>query len=306
MLLGGVAALVLVELLARRGARFHAVTTRQVLRPARLGPIAATLAFLACLAPVAVGFAGPALIFTHMAATVGDARAAEVVVDFGPNTLKVALIGSALAVALALIVAYGRRLGGPIARAAGRFAASGYAMPGTVVAVGLLAPLGWLDHRINDLTRSLFDWTPGLVLTGSVFAVVLGYQTRFLAVALAMVESGLTRVRRSVDDAARSLGATGAGLLFRVHLPLLRGSLLAAGLLVFVDVAKELPVTLMLRPFNFETLAVRVYQLAGDERLEEAAFGALAIIAVGLVPTIVLSNLLDRPRGPNAAKAAFQ
>ncbi len=176
---------------------------------------------------------------------------------------------------------------------AGRVAGVGYAVPGTVIALGLLTPLAWLDFRMNDMTRAWFDWTPGLVLTGSIVAVVIGYQTRFLGVALAMVEGGLTRIKPSVDDAARSLGTSGLRLLVRVHVPMLRASVLAAMLLVFVDVAKELPATLMLRPFDFDTLAVRVHQLAGDERLEEASFGALAIMAVGLVPVVVLSTLLD-------------
>jgi iron(III) transport system permease protein len=171
----------------------------------------------------------------------------------------------------------------------------GYAIPGTVVAVGLLVPLAWLDHRLNGLTLYLFDWRPGLVLTGSVAALLIGYQTRFLAVSLALVDAGLGRVRSTLDDAARSLGVGRWGLLVRVHVPLLRGSVLAAMLLVFVDVAKELPVTLILRPFDFDTLAVRVYQLASDERLEEASTGALAIIAVGLLPAIILSKLMDRP-----------
>ncbi|MEO0477403.1 MAG: ABC transporter permease subunit, partial [Planctomycetota bacterium] len=132
----------------------------------------------------------------------------------------------------------------------------------------------------------------GLVLSGTVFAVLLGYQTRFLGVALAMIESAFGRVKPSLDDAARTLGASRLRLVLRVHVPMLSVSLLAAGLLVFVDVIKELPATLMLRPFNFETLAVRTYQLASDERLEAASFSALLIIAIGLIPVVVLSLLL--------------
>ena len=247
--------------------------------------------------PVLLGFVGPAAIFAHLAWTTGDQRAWDVVIDFGGNTLFVAVIASVMASVLALLIAYGRRRArNAVTLVASRFAASGYALPGTVLAVGLLAPLSWLDHRINDVTTAAFSWRPGLVLTGSVAAVVIGYQTRFLAAALAMIDAGFHRIGPSMDDAARTLGASGSRLLWRVHLPLLRGSLLAALLLVFVDVTKELPATLMLRPFNFDTLAVRVYQLAHDERLDEASFGALMIIAVAVIPVFVLSNMLDPKR----------
>ncbi|MEM7808814.1 MAG: iron ABC transporter permease [Planctomycetota bacterium] len=298
VLLGVVSLLVLVDLLARRHRRFHGVSrTSRPMRKVRLGWRSATAAIVVCGLPVVLGFVLPALIFGHMAWTAGDARAREVVLDFGFNTLWLAAASGVIAGGLALLVAFGRRVSkSRTVRSAGRFAGLGYALPGTVVAIGVLVPLGWLDHAFNDATRTLFDWRPGLIFTGSVLAVMLAYQTRFLGVALGMVESGMTRIRRNVDDAARSLGTSGGRLLVRIHLPLLRGSLLAAMLLVFVDVAKELPATLMLRPFDFETLAVRVYQLASDERLEEASLGALAIIGVGLLPVIVLSGLLESRR----------
>ena len=299
-LLGLVAFAVVFERLGRRRARFHAATPRHnPAPPYALGPARGTLALIACLTPPLLGFAVPAGLFAHMALTRGDARSAELFLGHGANTFALAAVASLVAVTLAVVLAYARRLRPTVPTRLGvRIAGLGYAVPGTVVAVGLLAPLAWLDHRLNDLTRLALDWRPGLVLTGSVAAVVIGYQTRFLAVALAMVESGLGRVRGSLDDAARTLGAGGRGVLFRVHLPLLRGSLLAAALLVFVDVTKELPATLILRPFDFDTLAVRVHQLASDERLEEASTGALAIIAVGLLPALILSRLLDRPKPP--------
>ncbi|MEM6313642.1 MAG: iron ABC transporter permease, partial [Planctomycetota bacterium] len=285
VLLGFVALLVGLELLARRRAKFHQITHRRTdLRPQPLGRSRGLLALAVCALPVTVGFVGPAGLFVHMAITEGDARAWDVLVDHAPNTLLLATIAGGIAVVLALLVVYGRRLRQtPTTAVAKRFAGFGYALPGTVIAVGLLAPLGWLDHRLNDLARWLTGTTPGLLITGSIVAVVIGYQVRFLGVAIALIDGGLGRVRRGMDDAARALGSGGWRLLVRVHLPMLRASLAAALLLVFVDVAKELPATLMLRPFNFETLAVRVYQLASDERLEESAFGALAIIGIGLV-----------------------
>ncbi|BAM04631.1 ABC transporter permease [Phycisphaera mikurensis] len=296
VLLGAVAVLVLAEGLARRRARHHAPTQRQApLRPFRLGPLAASGAFLACALPVAVGFLGPALLFAHMTLAEGDERSREVLRTHAPRTLGLAAGAAALAVALALTVALGDRLRGSVLTgSARRVAGFGYALPGTVIAVGLLGPLAWIDLHLHRGAVRLFGTPTGLLLTGGVAAVVIGYQVRFLGVALAMIESGLGRVRRSVDDAARSLGAGGWRLTLVVLLPLLRAPLLAALLLVFVDVVKELPVTLMLRPFDFDTLAVRVYQLASDERLEEASSAALAIIGLGLLPVVVLSALLTR------------
>ncbi|MEM6796723.1 MAG: ABC transporter permease subunit, partial [Acidobacteriota bacterium] len=153
-----------------------------------------------------------------------------------------------------------------------------------------------LDRRLSGVLGQLFGSGSGLILSGTVLAVLYGYQTRFLAVSLNLLQASLTRVRPNLDDAARTLGASPLRMLFRVHLPMLRGSLFAAALLVFVDVIKELPATLILRPFGFDTLAVRVYRLASDERLNEASTGALAIILIGILPVIVLSRMLDRSR----------
>ena len=301
VLLGVVAAVVLLEQAARWRARHHAPTQRQTPpRPFQLRGPAAAAAATACAVPVALGFAGPAVLFAWQAFSTGDARSREVLMEHAPRTLGLASGAAVLAVVLAVVVAAGHRLrGGPLTAVARRVTGFGYALPGTVVAVGLLAPLTRADHAVHQAATRWLGAGTGLLLTGSVVAVLLGCQVRFLGVALAMIDSGLGRVRRSVDDAARSLGAGGWGLLMRVHLPLLRAPLLAAGLLVFVDVAKELPVTLMLRPFGFDTLAVRVYQLASDERLEEASSAALAIVAIGLVPVVVLSGVLTRRGDPS-------
>lgn len=294
LLLGVVFLAVCLEALARRRARHHALSWRpQTLERRPLGPLGAAAALLLCGVPVLTGFALPAGIFVYMAWSTGDGRAAEVAVDHGKHSLALASIAAAAAVVIAVLIAYAHRLAkGPLTAAAARVAGLGYALPGTVLGLGLLIPLTFLDHRLNDLTRRFFDWTPGLVLSGTVFAVLLGYQTRFLGVALALVQSAFGRVRPSLDDAARTLGTPPRMLLLRVHLPIVRSSVAAAGVLVFVDVVKELPATLMLRPFNFDTLAVRTYQLASDERLEEAAFSALLIIALGLVSVTVLATLL--------------
>jgi len=294
VLLGFVFLAVVIESFARRRARYHQISSRvQPVRRQRMGPVAAALAVVLCVAPLLAGFVIPSGIFIHMALTTGDAQALVVVLEYGRNSLLLASIACVVAVTLALLVAYARRLDkGPATLAAARVAGLGYALPGTVLGLGLLIPLTFLDHRINDLTRWLFGTTVGLVLTGTIVAMVLGYQTRFMGVALSLVESALGRVKPSLDDAARTLGSGRLRIVWRVHLPILRVSIVAAALLVFVDVVKELPATLMLRPFNFETLAVRTYQLASDERLEQAAFSALLIILLGLIPVMVLTILL--------------
>ncbi|MEM1213577.1 MAG: iron ABC transporter permease [Planctomycetota bacterium] len=302
LLLGIVALAVTVEALARRRAKHHQLTTRfQAFRRQRLGLFTAPLAFLVCAIPVVAGFAIPLGIFAHMAYTTTEERALEIAIDHGSNSLKLAAIAAVICVTLAVLIAYAHRLAkGPLTAFAARFASLGYALPGTVLGVALLIPLTFLDHRLNDLTQALFNTKPGLIFTGTVFAVLLGYQTRFLGVALALLQSAFQRVRPSLDDAARTLGQSRTKTVLRVHLPMLRASVLAAGLLVFVDVVKELPATLMLRPFNFETLAVRTYQMASDERLELASYSALCIIALGLIPVLLLATLLSpRPRKNN-------
>ncbi|WP_432797781.1 ABC transporter permease [Poriferisphaera sp. WC338] len=300
LLLGIVALAVCLEALARRRARHHQLSNRfKTIRRKRLGPISSALAMLLCGLPMLAGFMVPAGIFVYRAIMTGDARGAEIAISHGKNSLLLASIAAVVAVVFAVLVTYAHRLSkGRIAAIAARVTSLGYALPGTVLGLGVLIPLTFLDHRINDLTQWLFNTRPGLLLTGTAFAVMLGYQTRFLGVALAMLQSAFQRVRPSLDDAARTLGASRWRLVLLVHLPILRASVLAAGLLVFVDVVKELPVTLMLRPFNFDTLAVRTYQLASDERLDQAAFSALLIIALGLIPVALLATLLAPRRAP--------
>lgn len=170
----------------------------------------------------------------------------------------------------------------------------GYALPGTVIAIGVMIPLAALDNSIDLWAERQFGIRTGLLLSGTLVALVLAYTVRFMAVALHSVEAGLMNITPSMDNAARSLGESPVGVLKRVHLPLLRASVLSALLLVFVDVLKELPATLLLRPFNFNTLSVRSYELASDERLADAALPALAIVLIGLIPVILLSRALDR------------
>jgi iron(III) transport system permease protein len=208
-------------------------------------------------------------------------------------------------------LAYGVRLHRSRAMAiAARIASMGYAVPGAVIAVGILIPFAAIDGWINDWTRAHMGVRVGLVLSGTVAAVMFAYLVRFLAISFNAVESSLDKVTRHMDDAARTLGHGPFATLLRIHLPITRGSLLTAAILVFVDVMKELPATLLLRPFNFDTLAIRAYLLATDERLADAATPALAIVAVGIVPVILLSRAIAKSRPgalahDGAAAAAF-
>ena len=290
--------LLTVESAARRAARFHHMSTRYRQLPSwRLHGWRAAAASIVCALPVLLGFAVPLGLFLAKTLRGGDARARETFVEIGRNSFLLAALSATLAVLLAMAVAFGQRLEPtPLNRLLARGAGIGYAIPGAVIAVGLLIPLTWIDVRVAQWLEGLMDQRAPLLLTGTAAALVYGYQTRFLAVSLNLLQASLTRIRPTLDGAARTLGASPFQMLRRVHIPMLRGSLLAAGLLVFVDVIKELPATLILRPFNFDTLAVRVYQLASDERLDEASTGALAIILVGLLPVILLSRMLDRSR----------
>jgi iron(III) transport system permease protein len=201
------------------------------------------------------------------------------------------------AIGVAVLLAYAARLTRrPVVAGANRIAALGYAVPGAVIAVGILVPLGRFDNALADWMQAQFGIRTGLLLTGTITALVYAYLVRFLAVALQTVDAGLAKITPSMEDAARSLGLAPAATLARVHAPMLAASLLTAGLLVFVDVMKELPATFAMRPFNFDTLAVEAYNLTKDERLAEAAIPSLVIVAVGLVPLIVLSRQIARSR----------
>jgi iron(III) transport system permease protein len=207
----------------------------------------------------------------------------------------VALLASVLAVVVATLVAYAARLRpGALTRIGSRVLTLGYAVPGTVLAVGVLLPLGAVDNWLADILHGAGTQRPGLLLTGTVFALVYAYLVRYFAVAWNSIEPGFARITPAMDAAARGLGAGVVGTLARVHAPLLGRSVAAALLLVFVDVMKELPATLVLRPFNFDTLATQAYMLAKDERLAEAALPSLAIVVVGLVPLLTLARMARR------------
>ncbi len=257
-------------------------------QPTRLRGARAGLAVLWCLTPVLLGFALPVVILLHTLAASDVALGLSLgrFAAWAGNSLMLATLTAGLATCLALgLSAQVRLQPGPWTRALSDLVGLGYAMPGAVVVVGLLLPLGALQARWPDAGV-------GHVLTASILGLIWAYLVRFVAVAQQSVHSGYARIPTAVDDGARMLGISGLRLVWRVHGPLLRRPLAAAALLVFVDVMKELPVTLVLRPFDTDTLAVMAHQLARDERLGEAALPALALVAVGLLPVLLLSRAL--------------
>ncbi len=255
----------------------------------------AALAGLACLLPLALGFLVPAGALLALMAEAGDALEPARFLPFLWNSLTLAGATALLAVALAAWMAWAARLHpGPSSRLAARAAGLGYAVPGSVIAVGVLLPLGLFDNAVDSFLRERFGVSTGLLLSGSVAALVFAYLVRFAAVALSSVESGLARLKPNLMAAARSLGHRPGSAVRRVELPLARGALLTAAILVFVDTMKELPATLIVRPFDFDTLAVRVYNLASDERLAEASTSALLIVAAGLLPVAALTRAMRR------------
>lgn len=297
-LLGFVVLVLTLERISRGRARFHGTGSRRhAPRGTALQGWRAGLALAGCLAPLTIGFLLPGAVLLRMALQEGDAQFGPRFVDLARNSFTLATTTALLCVLLALLIAYARRLDPrPLTRAAHWSAGMGYTLPGSVIAVGLLIPLAQFDNAMAQWLRSTFGWNTGLLLTGGIAALLYAYVVRFLTAALQTVDSALHHVTPHMDDAARSLGLDPARTLWRVHLPLLRRGLLTAGLLVFIDVMKELPATLVMRPFNFDTLATQAYTLASDERLAEASTAALAIVAVGLLPMIVLCRQIARER----------
>ena len=291
-----VALLLALEQASRGGRRFHPMTTRHApFRPVPLRGWQAALALVVCAMPLLLGFGVPAGVLLVLLVQAGDPLAGSRFLPFLTNSLTLATITAVMAVLLAGWLAWAVRLyPSPLGRWANRAAGLGYAVPGSVIAVGTLVPFGLFDNALDGWLRASFGVGSGLLLSGTIAALVFAYLVRFLGVALSSVESGLARLKPSFQLAARSLGCGPGEAVWRVELPLSRGALLTAGILVFVDTMKELPATLIVRPFDFDTLAVRVYNLASDERLAEASTAALLIVLVGLLPLYGLTRAMSR------------
>ncbi len=296
LLMSFVFILILLEHYSRRRQRFYQTGGRHrhpVHHPLRGWQRYA--AFTICTIPLLFGFLIPAGQLLVWALSIAEEAIDLSFLQLAGNSLLLASAAAIFTLILALFLGYGQRLhpSKPVAIAV-RFSAMGYAIPGTVIAVGVMLPFAWLDNTLDEWMRGTFDLSTGLLLSGTVFALLFSYAVRFLAVSLQSVESGLSKITPNMDDAARSLGLAPGKVLRRIHLPMMRGALLTAMLLVFVDVLKELPATLILRPFNFNTLAVRAYELASDERLADSSIAALSIVVVGIVPVILLSRAIRK------------
>jgi iron(III) transport system permease protein len=293
LLLMSVAALVLFEqAMRRRDALSRSLKGRMSAddQPALTGARAA-LAVLTAALPVFFGFILPVLLLIDYAGGHWSVAWSPGFAAALGNSVLLALIAAAGTVALALAFGYAnRRSTGRGLRWVTQFVGLGYALPGTVLAIGILVPFGLTDRWINWAAQGLWGASPGLILSGSIAALAFAYITRFLAISLGSVEAGLQKAPATLDDAARSLGRRPLRVFGDIHLPLLRPVLLSAALLVFVDAMKELPATLMLRPFDFETLATHVFSLASIGQFEDSAVPALTIVAVGLIPVAILTR----------------
>ena len=290
--------LIVLERWSRNKARYHHTSQRYRRLPGYpLHGWRAPAAFLVCFLPLFFGFLLPAAQLAVWALRTWrhsiDARFWSLV----GNSVTLAAAAAVLSLVLALFLAYGRRLRPTrTVRSSVRLAGMGYAVPGLVIAIGVIIPFAWFDNTLDAWMRARFGISTGLLLSGTLAALLFAYVVRFLAVSLHTVEAALGKIKPSMDDAGRSLGLRPLSVLKSIHLPIMRGSLLTALLLVFVDVLKELPATLVLRPFNFNTLAVRAFELASDEMLAESSAAALAIVLAGIVPVILLSRSIRRSR----------
>ena len=305
LLLGFVVAAVALERASRRSRRVSGSQRGALVVSAskpKLTGARAALATLVCTVPLAIGFIVPVALLLRLLA--GAELEGTRFPIWAWNSFRVSAMAGFLAVGLALVVAYAARLApGALTRATSQLLTLGYAVPGTVLAVGVLLPIGALDRTLASSIARLTGTSPGLVLTGTVVALLYAYLVRYFAVAWNGIEPGFARITPAMDAASRSLGASVTRTLVDVHAPLLARSVAVAFLLVFVDVMKELPATLVMRPFNFDTLATQTFQLARDERLDEAALPSLAIVVVGLLPIALLAGTALRVRGAASAAA---
>ena len=298
VMLAFVLAILGLERWARRGRRYHHTSTRYAALPSyRLTGARAAGAVMLCALPVGFGFLVPAgLLLAYAARHYADSLSGSFLA-YAANSLALSSVSAVAAVIVGLFLAYGVRLSHTsVVHAAARFASVGYALPGAVLAVGVLIPLAMLDNGIDAAFRSAFGISTGLLLSGTTVAITIGYVARFLALSFGTVDASLAKITASMDGAARTLGHGPGATLARVHLPMMRGSVLSAAILVFVDGMKELPMTMLLRPFNFDTLATYVHQFASREHFEEAAVGALAIVIAGMLPVILLSATIRHSR----------
>lgn len=296
LLLSFVIVLVVIEKLSRKRASYQNKQSMHGNQPTQINSKQAALALVLVSIPVLLGFIIPVgQLFVWAIHSHQDLFTSEFW-NLVVNTISLAAITAMIALILALLISYSNRLSDtPFTQFSKHTVSLGYAVPGTVIAVGTLIPLASLDNTIDSLAREYLGMSTGLLLSGTLVALIIAYLVRFLAVALGPVESGLMSINRNLDQSARLMGYKPLKVLRTIHIPMLNASLLTACLIVFVDVMKELPATLVLRPFNFNTLAVRAFELASDERLMDASLAAISIVIAGLIPVIFLTKASLKP-----------
>nr|WP_040556738.1 iron ABC transporter permease [Reinekea blandensis] len=295
VLLTFVILLVVLEKYSRRRISYFQSSDRKTpMTRLPLQGLTAWLTTLWCLLPVSLGFLLPFGLLAVWS-TSSNEWVQGGFIDIAVNSLSLAAIAALVAVLLALVFAYAARISrSRWVHLSVQVTSLGYALPGTIIAIGVLVSFAWIDHHAVAAFDSMAGTQLGLLFSGTLIALVFAYTTRFLAVSLGAVQSGLQTIKPSLDSTARLLGRTPLQVLREIHVPMLKGSVLTAFLIVFVDVLKELPATLMLRPFNFNTLAVRAYELASDERLIDAAPASVLIVLVGLIPVFFLNRSITK------------
>lgn len=288
-------AIILIERYSRQASKYQNSVQSKINWRYQLTGAKSLLALLICSLPIIFGFIVPAIQLG-----LWSYKTASEVIDLSFlslifNTLQLAIIVALTIVVTATILAYGKRVSSHyIVPYTVNISAMGYAVPGIIIAVGVLLPFAWLDNFIDDFLQQTFNISSGLIITGTLAALVFAHVVRFLAIGLNAVDASLEKIHHSVDDAAQLLGHKAFNRFAHIHFPLIRSGMLTATLLVFVEVIKELPATLVLRPFNFNTLAVRTYELASDERLADAACSAILIVAVSIMPILVLNKSITK------------
>ncbi|WP_415774797.1 ABC transporter permease [Sneathiella sp. P13V-1] len=280
---------------------YHTGSRYQEIRRVKLPPLKSLAVFVGCFLPVFFGFLLPVMWLLSKSFLYPETVLNSEFPALLTSSLSVAVAASFIALVVAIFLVFAQRQAASAVVSKIRYfcirtAAMGYAIPGPVLAVGILIPFGFIDNSVDHFMRESFGVSTGLILSGTMVALIFAYVVRFLAISLNTVEASAEKITPNMERAAQTMGVTGLKALFRVHIPIMSGSVLTALLLVFVDVLKELPATLIMRPFGFETLAVRAYELASDERLAEAAGPSISIVLAGIIPVIILSRAISRSR----------
>jgi iron(III) transport system permease protein len=295
LLLAFVITLILIELWSRRQAKYFTHQKNQPPITTKITGLKAVIAFIICSLPILLGFIIPTSQLLAWSINSAQTSFNKEFFELIWNSFYLAFFTALITVIIALLLAYSKRIqDNKIIYTLVRITTFGYAIPGTVIAIAVMILFTTFDNYIDSFMLANFNISTGLILSGTLFILVFAYTFRFLSVSLQTIDSGLSRIKNSMDETAITLGARPTRILTKIHLPMLKTSLLTAFILVFVEVLKELPTTLILRPFNFNTLSVRAYEMAADERLADAGLPAILIVLTGLIPVIILSQIMRK------------